>query len=63
MMSVSDRAAQWRFLLAAIVEARRAGDDAAREDAEWALTRFLRGETIELPADYKVAQYPSEERE
>lgn len=43
-------------LIDAIADARKRGDDDARADAEWALTRLLRGEPVNLPEDYKIAQ-------
>lgn len=61
MQPIADRAAQYMALIDAIADARNRGDEEVRADAEWALTRLLQGEPVQLPDDFKVAQ--SGERE
>ena len=50
------RPEQFQALLQAITDARRNGNQEAREDAEGALKRFLMGEEIEMLEDFKKAQ-------
>jgi hypothetical protein len=50
------RQQQFDAILAELLKARRSGNQDARDDAEWALTRLLQGEAVEMPVDYKLKQ-------